>query len=313
MAALLSGSLAILGKPLNHGPLAHLGRREFVLGVAASLVGGNVAAAAEPRLAAIDWAMLETAISLGVMPLAATELIQFRKDAVEPDIPGSVIDLGLRGTPNFELLQLLKPDLILLSPFYTRHQAALQRIAPIISLPFYIRGEPPFEKAVSAVQSLAETLNKRGEASIVLAGIEAQLEGYRETLAQFAGRPLYLVNVGDARHVRVFGSDSMFGNVLSRMGLQNAWTDRSRYTFAAPVPIEQLAAREDAQIIIVSEIPVEARSALRTSMIWHSLVPVKERRVLMLDNINPYGGVIAGMRFARLLHDALLASDGDVR
>lgn len=288
----------------------HLGRREFVLGVAASLVGGRALAVGEPRLAAIDWAMLETAISLGVMPVAATELIQFRKDAIEPEIPQTVIDLGLRGTPNFELLQLLKPDLILLSPFYTRHQAALERIAPIISLPFYIRGEPPFEKAVSAIQRLSERLHRQDEASKVLAGIEAQLKEYRESLAQFAGRPFYLVNVGDARHVRVFGSDSMFGNVLSRMGLQNAWTDRSRYTFAAPVPIEQLAAREDARIVIVSEIPVEARSGLKTSMIWNSLVPVKEHRILMLDNINPYGGVIAGMRFARLLSEALLAEGG---
>lgn len=125
----------------------NLRRREIILGVAASLVTGKVSATGGPRLAAIDWAMLETAVALGVMPVAATELIQFRKDAVEPEIPQTVIDLGLRGTPNFELLHVLKPELILVSPFYTRHQAAFERIAPIISLPFYIRGEPPFEKS----------------------------------------------------------------------------------------------------------------------------------------------------------------------
>lgn len=285
-----------------------LRRREIILGVAASLAAGKVFANGGPRLAAVDWAMLETAVALGVMPVAATELIQFRKDAVEPEIPQKVIDLGLRGAPNFELLHLLKPDLILLSPFYTRHQAALERIAPIISLPFYIRGEPPFEKALAAIRGLAERLNRQDKASKVLSGIEAQLNGHRERLARFAARPFYLVNVGDARHVRVFGADSMFGDVLSRIGLTNAWTERSRYTFAAPVPIEQLAAREDAHIIVISEIPVEARSSLKSSMIWNSLVPVQEHRVLMLGNVNPYGGVIAAMRFARLLSDALLAS-----
>lgn len=276
-------------------------------------MAGRASATGGPRIAAIDWAMLETAVALGVMPVAATELIQFRKDAVEPEIPQTVIDLGLRGTPNLELLHILKPDLILLSPFYTRHQAALERIAPIISLPFYIRGEPPFEKAVAAIRDLAERLNRQDEASNVLASIEAQLNAYRESLAHFSERPCYLVNVGDARHVRVFGSDSMFGDVLSRMGLKNAWTEGSRYTFAAPVPIEQLAAREDARIIVISEIPVEARSALKGSMIWNSLVPVQEQRVLMLDNINPYGGVIAAMRFARFLSDALLASSENDR
>jgi ferric hydroxamate transport system substrate-binding protein len=264
-----------------------------------------------PRLAAIDWAMLETAIALGVMPIAATELIQYRMDAVEPEIPSSVVDLGLRGTPNFELLHLLKPELILISPFYTRHQAALQRIAPILSLPFYIRGEPPFAKATAALTALGETLGRQQQAMSALSEIGTEIATRRASLMRFANKPTYLVNVGDARHVRVFGSDSMFGDMLSRLGLFNAWPDRSRYTFAAPVPLENLAEQEDARIVVISEIPVEARSALRNSMIWNSLKPVKEGRVLMLGNINPYGGVLAGMRFVRLLSDAL-TSPGEV-
>ncbi len=270
------------------------------------MVATHSQAQALPRIAAIDWAMLETVIALGFMPLAATELIQFRKDAVEPSIPDNVVDLGLRGTPNFELLHLLAPKLLLISPFYTRHQAALERIAPIISLPFYIRGEPPFAKSLTAVTALGERLGRQAQAVAVLADIAARLESHKQALARFTDRPTYLVNVGDARHVRVFGADSMFGDVLSRLGLQNAWSDRSRYTFAAPVPIENLSAVKDARIVVISEIPVEARSGLRNSMIWNSLEPVRAGRVLMLDNINPYGGVLAGMRFARLLQDALL-------
>lgn len=272
------------------------------------MIATHSQAQALPRIAAIDWAMLETVIALGIMPLAATELIQFRKDAIEPPIPDDVVDLGLRGTPNFELLHLLAPELILISPFYTRHQAALERIAPIISLPFYIRGEPPFAKSLAAVTALGERLGRQQQAVTVLVNIAARLESQKQALARFTDRPTYLVNVGDARHVRVFGADSMFGDVLARLGLENAWSDRSRYTFAAPVPIENLSAVKDARIIVISEIPVEARSGLRNSMIWNSLEPVRAGRVLMLDNINPYGGVLAGMRFARLLQEALLSA-----
>ena len=272
------------------------------------MIATHSQAQALPRIAAIDWAMLETVIALGIMPLAATELIQFRKDAIEPPIPDDVVDLGLRGTPNFELLHLLAPELILISPFYTRHQAALERIAPIISLPFYIRGEPPFAKSLAAVTALGERLGRQQQAVTVLVNIAARLESQKQALARFTDRPTYLVNVGDARHVRVFGADSMFGDVLARLGLENAWSDRSRYTFAAPVPIENLSAVKDARIIVISEIPVEARSGLRSSMIWNSLEPVRAGRVLMLDNINPYGGVLAGMRFARLLQEALLSA-----
>ena len=50
------------------------------------LRGTAAAAAAAPaqRLAAIDWAMLETAIAIGHMPVAASELLRFRADAVTP-------------------------------------------------------------------------------------------------------------------------------------------------------------------------------------------------------------------------------------
>nr|WP_236016078.1 ABC transporter substrate-binding protein [Brucella endophytica] len=279
----------------------------MLLGAAALFASGGAVAQNMPRIAAIDWAMLETSVALGAMPIAATELIQFREGAVEPAIPETVVDLGLRGSPNFELLHLLKPDLILISPFYTRHQQVLERIAPIMSLPFYIRGEPPFGKALAAVTALGEKLGRQDRGSQLLADIALRLEHGKEALARFADRPTYLVNIGDARHVRIFGADSMFGDVLARLGLPNAWNDRSRFTFAAPVPIERLAAEKDARIVVISEIPVEARSGLRNSMIWNALEPVRQGRVLFLGNINPYGGVIAGMRFARLLQDALLA------
>ncbi|MDP9835493.1 iron complex transport system substrate-binding protein [Neorhizobium huautlense] len=281
-------------------------RRGVLLGSAALALAGRANAAAPPqRIAAIDWAMLETAVALGVMPVAATELIQFHKDAVEPAIPDNVIDLGLRGSVNLELLHLVKPDLILISPFYTRHEATLSAIAPTLSLPFYVKGEPPFEKALGAVRALGERLGRSQEAAHVETDIRAALETMRQSLARFTDRPTYLVNIGDSRHVRIFGSDSMFGDILVRLGFRNAWPDRSRFTFAAPVPIENLAVERDARIVIVSDIPVEARSRLRSSMIWNALEPVSQGRVLQLPNIAPYGGVTAGMRFARLFAEAL--------
>lgn len=289
-------------------------RRDVLLGTATCLLAGHTgsAKAASPpqRIAAVDWAMLETSVALGVMPVAATELIQFREDAVEPFIPDEVIDLGLRGAVNLELLHLVKPDLILISPFYTRHEAALAAIAPTLSLPFYIKGEPPFAKALAAVQALGEKLGRAEQATRVTNDILGTLDAMRQSVSRFADRPTYLVNMGDARHVRIFGTDSMFGDVLSRLGLRNAWNDRSRFTFAAPVPIEKLAEEKDARIVIISDIPVQSRRDLRNSMIWNTLAPVREGRVLQLANIGPYGGVTAGMRFARLFTQALLAQDG---
>ncbi len=283
------------------------GRREFLGLLAASAFVRTARAAATPRIAAIDWAMLETSVALGVMPVAATELIQFRAGAVEPTLPRSVADLGLRGAPNFELLQLSRPDLILISPFYTRYTSRLETIAPVFSLPFYVRGEPPFGKALAAVTALGQRLDRTEEAKRVLAETEAALQTMRARLAAFSGRPTYVINIGDARHFRAFGSDSMFGDILGRLGLANAWVNRSQFTFAAPVPIENLAASPEARIVIVSDIPVEARESLRNSAIWRALPAVRDGRVVELANVAPYGGITAGRRFARLLTEAMLA------
>lgn len=284
--------------------------RRQVLGLLAVSAFGRVAGAheTEPRIAAVDWAMLETVMTLGITPVAATELLQFRSGAVEPLIPDSVFDLGLRGAPNFELLYLLKPELILISPFYTRYQQRLEAIAPCVSLPFYVKGEPPFGKAMNAVTALGERLDRTRQAEEVLETAARNITTMRQKLATLAARPTYIINIGDARHFRAFGADSMFGDMLSRLGLENAWKDQSRFTFAAPVPIENLAGDPDARIVIVSDIPVEARSGLRNSVIWNSLAPVKAGRVVMIGNVNAYGGITAGMRFARLLTEALTAN-----
>lgn len=286
-----------------------LGRRGFLVAGAALCAGVPARAAEGPRLAAIDWAMLESVMALGLLPVGATELIQFRRNAVEPAIPTEVVDLGLRGSPNLELLRALEPDHILISPFYTRHQKAMEAIAPVLSLPFYQRGEPPFAKALAAVERLGEIFDRQTKATAVLDGAQAQLTAMRTRLAPVADRPSFVINIGDARHFRAFGHDSMFGDILARLGLPNAWTDRSRFSFAAPVPLEMLASRPEARIVIVSRIPVEARSGFRNSMIWNALAPVRAGDVIELDNVNPYGGVTAGLRFARLLTEALSGRD----
>lgn len=287
-------------------------RRDILWGGAASLLAAGSARAASPapRLAAIDWAMLETAVALGVMPAAATELLQYRKWAREPEIPSDVLDLGLRGSPNFERLHLMRPDLILISPFYNQQVPMLEAIAPIFSLPFYIPGEPPFAKALAAVTALGDKLGRPSVATDVHASALAEIEERRGRLAAYAKRPTYLVNIGDPRHFRAFGADSMFGDMLARLGLPNAWRDMSRFTYAAPVPLESLGEDPEARIVIVSHVPVEARSGLHNSMIWNALKPVREGRVLQLDNVNAYGGILAGLRFARLLEEGLTAREG---
>ncbi|MEQ5795748.1 ABC transporter substrate-binding protein [Paracoccus sp. NFXS7] len=283
-------------------------RRAFLTAAGILLAAGlPLRAGAGPRLAAIDWAMLETATALGHMPVAAAELIRFRADVGVPAIPDTVTDLGLRGAPNFELLQLVRPTLILSSPYYTRYQARMEAIAPVLSLPFYQPGAAPLPKAMDALDALARQIGDPAAGGRARARADAHLDRLAARVAHHADRPLALVDIGDARHLRAFGFDSLFGSTLTRIGLRNAWSEATAFSFLAPVPLERLADMPDARLVIAGPIPPQAQGALSRSRLWQALPQVAQGRVHHLPRMNAFGGVPAALRFGDLLARALEA------
>ncbi|WP_349295323.1 ABC transporter substrate-binding protein (plasmid) [Thioclava sp. 'Guangxiensis'] len=283
-----------------------IARRQFVAG-ALTLIGGAARAGSAralppERLAAIDWAMMDTALALGQVPVAACELRQFRARVAQPVLPLGVTDLGLRGSPNLELLQICRPDLILSSPFYSSIETQLTRIAPVEIEAFYYQPETPWTRCLAALPALAERLGDRAAGAARADALAEQVAGAGQGLA---ARPLYLVEIGDARHLRVFGTDSLFGSVAQAMGLETAWDRPTQFSFAAPVPLQALAEREDAAIVICAPVPALARGALERSALWQALPAVRAGRVYQLSGLNAYGGPLAGADFALRLRAAL--------
>jgi len=287
-----------------------LPRRRDALAILAAAALPCPALAAGPRVATVDWSVLETLLALGIAPVAAPELLQFHEVAVEPAVPSGVTDLGLRGTVNFELLLLSRPELIYSSSFYVSSEPRLTRIAPVERFSIYVPGRPPYEPAAAMMRSIGARLGRSSEAERYIADSEVDFAALRERLKPHAARPLIPVNLGDARHFRVFGADSMFGEVLKRLGLANAWTDATSYSAMAPVGIEALARIPDAWIALIPPVPPGALDVLSGSTFWNALPSVRRGRLLQLASINPFGGLPAARRFARLLTKALLTERG---
>lgn len=262
------------------------------------------ARAASPRVATLDWAIIETLLALDADVVAATELVLFRQIAIEPPVPETVADLGLRGSPNFEMLRLARPDLIFNSNFYARSNGRLALVAPVDSYPIYGVGQSPY--------ALAEAMT-RGVAGRLGLDPAPLIEGTRDRLAALRGRladdrPVLPINFGDSRHFRIFGADSMFGEVLARLGLANAWTQPTSYSAMAPVGIETLAQFPDARIAVIGPEPPDVPAMLARNAFWQALPPVRAGRVAMLGPINPFGALPSASRFARLLAGRLGAA-----
>lgn len=291
-------------------------RRTLLAGVAAGVAaliaaGGPRLAAAQTAVAAtglrtatLDWAILETLLLLGSNVVAGPELLQFREVAVTPALPQRIADLGLRGTPNLEILRYAEPDIIFNSNFYSWADQQMQAIAPVESHAIYRQGEAPFELAAKVTLEIGERLGVSHAAGIVDAA-RAKMEASRRIFADGDGRPALLINLGDPRHYRVFGADSMFGNVLEACGLTNAWTSATSYSAQATVGLETLASVPDAWIILIPPVPVDALPVLSGSAFWNALPAVRENRVIRIESVNPYGGLPCATRFADQLVEGL--------
>ncbi|MDQ0468093.1 ABC transporter substrate-binding protein [Labrys wisconsinensis] len=284
--------------------------RRGLLATGAALVAGVAAAAPGPRVAVLDWALLETLLAIGVVPVAAAELVLYRSIAVEPPVPTGVADIGLRGAPNFEALRTLAPELILSSDFYAWAEPKLARIAPVETVSIFRAGGRPYAAAEQAALTLGERTGRLDAARAFVAEAGLTLAALKARLGGGDGRPLIPINFGDARHVRVFGPDSMFGEVLARLGFANAWTRPTRYAASAPVGLEVLAEMPDAWIVVIAPVPADARRVLADGAFWHALPGVRAGRVVILDSVDPFGGLPAALRFARLLAEALPAPAG---
>jgi iron complex transport system substrate-binding protein len=279
----------------------HLSRRKLLAFASALPFLPETSHAAEPTIATIDWGLLEAALAIGAGPVAATELLQFRKIAVEPAVPSTVADLGLRGSPSFELLRVIKPDLILISGFYEYQRPSLERIAQVLTLPVYEAGKPPYPLAQHSTLALGERLGRSTQARDYLEQTEHDLAHARSALAKVAHHPFFVISLGDSRHFRAFGADAMFGNVLTRLGLGNGWQEATNYSAAAPVGIEALVQAPEAFIVIVGPLPPGVSRGLDENALWNALPSVREGRVVFLDPINHFGTLPSARRFARLL------------
>lgn len=276
-------------------------RRAFLAAAAVAAVAGRAQsglAQSLPRLAAIDWAMAETAMAIGHPAVALAELIAFRRVAPAEPAQDSV-DLGLRGAPNLEALSLTAPGLILSSSYYSFAEPQMARIAPVFSRALYVPGEAPLPKVTTLVTELAQEIGLPDAAAPVLQSATDEFAALASRIPSHL--PCLLLEIGDARHVRLFGADSLFGGALESLGLVNAWTEGTRFAFYAPVPMERLAEFPDCRFVIVGAAPPQAHRALARGILWNSLAPVRRGHVHVLPAMNAFGGLPSALHFARTL------------
>lgn len=259
----------------------------------------------EPRIAALGWACAQTLLAIGAVPLAIPEIERYGRLVVEPAVPASVHEIGLRSEPNLELLQRLAPDLIIIDPSLAAAVPRLKQIAPIESFVNLKPGARPLETARAATLDLARKIGKQSECQAYLTRVEETMERDRERLRGYDGAPLYLISEIVRNRALVFGPTSLYQDVLDRFGLKNAWTGESSIFGHTTVGLEVLAAVPQARCALLSSRIADVQAMLASRPMMRSLPFLREGRLTVLSEVLFYGGIPAAERFARLLSERL--------
>lgn len=287
--------------------IADITRRGFTGGLAALLAVGNttaVAAAPALRIATLDYGIGQTLIGLGHPPIAIASAHGWDKWAREPALPPDVRNLGLSREINLEVLQQLAPDLILSTPFLERLKTKLERIAPVTSLTIHATGTSPMPHILAATRQIGTLIGKPDKTETFIADALAAIGEAATRTGHLRNRKLLLVSFLDARHLRVYGANSLFQDVLDLMGLNNAWTQKTNSWGFTSIGVDQLAGLDEAVMAMIDPVPPDALQALAASPIWQASGLVRPGHLIRLPTVLPFGTLPAATTFARLLAEA---------
>ena len=265
---------------------------------------------ARPRLAVLDWTLLETLVAMGQPPVAAADLGGYATWVGETPLPDSIVDIGMRNQPNLELMSQLRLDQVLLPPLFASLTPLLSRIAPVQSLPLYTGDRPLWQRLRDFTRELASYTADPGAAEPLIARVESRLATIAQALPKDMPA-LLIVQFSDDRHVRVFGEHSLYSAVLERLGIRTAWKGQTNAWGFSLVGIEALAEPEnlvagDIRVGVVKPVPPGAKAAMAGPGLWQSLPAVARGDVLTLAPAWSFGGLPSALRFAELLYRGIV-------
>ncbi|MTD27305.1 Fe(3+)-hydroxamate ABC transporter substrate-binding protein FhuD [Erwinia sorbitola] len=263
-------------------------------------------AATEQRIIALEWLPLELLMALGVMPAGAAELYGYRQWVGEPQLPESVVDVGLRTEPNLELITQMKPSLILYSQGYGPDPARFMRIAPGLGFTFNEGGTgKPLTSARHSLMKLATHIDRVPQAVAHLADLDNQLQRLKTKLANRPKRPLLLMSILDPRHVIVFSANGLFQEVLDNVGLENAWKAETTFWGSVVIGIERLAELGDVDAIGFEHGNQNIVDQVTATALWQSLPFVRSGRFKQMPRVWFYGATLSAMQLIGSLDHAL--------
>lgn len=258
------------------------------------------------RIIALEWRPVEMLLALGIVPMAIADKRNYHRWVGEPKLPDTVVDVGLRNEPNRELMQRLNPSLFLISKGFGPAESDLTSIAPCWSTAFNDASDRPLALLEKDLLRLGQFLGREQQAVEHLAHFHQQIAATRATLPGNSN-PLVMFSFLDSRRVMIFGRNSLFNDLLERLGMRNAWDGKTNAWGSAIVGIETLVRLENVTAICFMHGDDDPVKTVAKSALWQVMPFVRDGQLHLLPAVWFYGGSFSALRFCQLLPEALCA------
>lgn len=266
-----------------------------------------------PRIVALEWSFVESLLMLGIQPVGVADIQGYQEYVNIPlQLSETAQNVGTRQEPNLETIAQLQPDLILGVNF--RHQSilpTLESIAPtqlFNAYPENINQLTHFQEMFLEIAKLTEKENQSKE---YLQQFQAKITQVKQELSQqkLTQRPIVLAQfVPSPSPIRIFTQESLPSQILSAIGLQNAWKGKfSQFGFNR-IGIEALTQVQEVNFLYVppDEKP-EIATEIMTNPLWEKLQFVQENRVYALaGDLWLYGSLVSAEMLMEQVRDQLL-------
>ncbi|CAM3474945.1 Fe3+-siderophore ABC transporter substrate-binding protein [Rouxiella silvae] len=271
-----------------------------------------ISATPAQRIIAINWLAAETLLSLGITPLAVSDVGYFRRRIAEPVLPANVQDIGPFWEPNIERIDALKPTLILSDMLAPALLDSLLRIAPVQVVSVYPSTNDVWQALLTFTGDLGTKLSVCAQAARLIDHATTVLSHCQQRLGHAAGqRILVVVRSQDGKYATVYGKNSLPDAMLTRLGLQNAWNKPVGAMGTANVSIEKLASLP-ADWLFYTELPTTLTQFTRLRQpdgLWQQLPLVSGGRARELTHFFPFGGMATAVSLAQHITQVLSESE----
>ncbi|WP_434777883.1 ABC transporter substrate-binding protein [Neisseria sp. Ec49-e6-T10] len=275
----------------------------FGLFLSLCLVCFQVQAKPLPKVITVDWTIAETLIALDAPPIAIGDKKAYQRWVKEPKLSATTVDLGSRVQPSIELVKSLKPDIALNSTWWSlKLGSGFKENIQQESVDFYSNQGITWQQTVIATRQLGLIVGNPAKAEQLIQSIQQQLNQQKMQLSAFHRRPIAVVQFIDARHVRIYGQNSLFDVVLQRLGLNNAWHMQTNAWGFNNIDLTQLAKLpKQTLLVVVHPHPLHIDHQLQKSLLWQRLPFSQPQNTIVLPAVWSFGALPSMGRFANVL------------